>query len=179
MAENINDLIQEIIKQLTSTCKEQTYSFNQSIDCTAENLSMLTCEAIRQVETLEYSRDVVVDTAIRSIYLKDSVPLEILTLLPLKYPEMDPTPYYRHIPYFSTEYPPKVKEVECSSYVVQQGNEIIGHVSYHGPGDCDPIKGIITVGHKTNLSLEKPVKRSVIDIDIEVPKMEDKEDKNE
>lgn len=174
MAENANELIQELMKQLTSVCKEQTYSFDQPIEYTAENITRLNAEAIRQVENLIYSRDIIVDTSLKIIYLKGDVPLDILTLLPLKYPEMDPTPYYQHTPYFPEECPPNVKEVECSSYMVQRDSEIIGHVSYHGPGDSDPRKGIIAVGHKTNLSLEKPVKRSVIDIEIEIPEMEDK-----
>ena len=56
---------------------------------------------------------------------------------------------------------------------VKKNGEILGHVSYHGPNEGDPKNGIIAVGHKTSISLEKPVKRSIIDIDIEVPKTED------
>lgn len=174
MAENANELIQGIVKQLTSACKEQTFSFDQPLEYTAENIVRLNTEAMRQVENLIYSRDVIVDTSLKIIYLGDNVPLEVLTLLPLKYPEMDPTPQYRHIPYSSVSCPPKIKEVECSSYMVKQNGEILGHVSYHGPGDSDPEKGIIAVGHKTHLNPEKPVSYTSIDIEVSIP-----EDKNE
>lgn len=173
MSENSNDLIQGLMKQLTSVCKKQVYSFDQPLEYTAENIARLNAEAIRQVECLIYSRDIVVDMSLKIIYLKDDVPLEVLTLLPLRYPEMDPVPCYRYTAYFSAECLTKVKEEAVSpSYMVKKNGEILGHVSYHGPNEDDPKNGIITVGHKTSISLEKPVKRSIIDIDIEVPKTE-------
>lgn len=173
MSENSNDLIQGLMKQLTSVCKEQVYSFDQPLEYTAENITRLNAEAIRQVERLIYSRDIVVDMSLKVIYLKGDVPLDVLTLLPLRYPEMDPVPCYRHTPYFSAECLPKVKEITSPSYMMKKNGEILGHVSYHGPNEGDPKNGIIAVGHKTSISLEKPVKRSIIDIDIEVPKTED------
>ena len=89
MSENSNDLIQGLMKQLTSVCKEQVYSFDQPLEYTAENITRLNAEAIRQVERLIYSRDIVVDMSLKVIYLKGDVPLDVLTLLPLRYPEMD------------------------------------------------------------------------------------------
>lgn len=149
MAENTSELTQDIINKITSNIKKLYFQFNEPLKCTAANLSRFHSEAFRQVEHLIQSRDVVVDVPLRSIYLSEDVPLNIICLLPIRYPEMD-----------------KIEEPKTFKVFQTPCKKPIGTVSYNGPAENGPDYDIIHIGYKTEFVYNGNIEYYNIDLDL-------------